>query len=333
MGRFCITRITIFFLVTGVMLGYGVNAFMHRKSSIQETFVAEKGEVLRFTNPQLWSGSKYPIGKQGYAPFKTQLLSLIEAKKKRDEVTEVSVYFRDLYNGPTLGIGEHVRFAPASLLKLPLLITFIDLAEDHPNLMETQVPYKGQGKEFVQIIPPQKSLQENTSYTIAEALRYMIEYSDNHAYYMLLEYLQKMSPENDLLKQTYVDLGIIDPKDIFDETLSVKGYASIFLQLYHGSYLRKIESSEKALDYLTHVDFKNGLVAGVPVGIPVAHKFGEREGFAGGVKQLHDCGIVYYPGNPYLLCVMTRGKDIKKLEETISTISNIVYREFNSRKL
>lgn len=333
MGRFCITRITIFFLVTGVMLGYGANALIQGNSSAKEEFFAEKGGILRFTNPQLWSGSRYLVGKQGYAAFKTQLLSLIEAKKKRGDITEVSVYFRDLYNGPTLGIGEHVRFAPASLLKLPLLITFIELSEDRPSLMETKVPYKGQGKELTQIIAPKESLQENTSYTIAEALRYMIEYSDNHAYYMLLEYLQNMSPDNDLLKQTYVDLGIIDPKDAFDETLSVKGYASIFLQLYHGSYLRKIESSEKALDYLTHVDFKNGLVAGVPAGIPVAHKFGEREGFEDGIKQLHDCGIVYYPENPYLLCIMTRGKDTGKLQETISTISDIVYREFNSRKL
>jgi hypothetical protein len=66
--------------------------------------------------------------------------------------------------------------------------------------------------------------------------------------------------------------------------------------------------------------------------IPVAHKFGERTGFAGGVKQLHDCGIVYYPKNPYLLCIMTRGTDFTKLESTIAAVSKMVYQEFDSRK-
>jgi len=70
----------------------------------------------------------------------------------------------------------------------------------------------------------------------------------------------------------------------------------------------------------------------VPKEVRVAHKFGEL-GLPNGEKQLHDCGIIYYPGNPYLLCVMSKGKDSQKLSGIIQTISSMVYKEVDSRKI
>ena len=62
----------------------------------------------------------------------------------------------------------------------------------------------------------------------------------------------------------------------------------------------------------------------------VAHKFGER-GIIGqdGIeqKQLHDCGIIYYPNHPYILCVMTRGYKLAELEEIVRTVSKNIYQE------
>lgn len=58
-------------------------------------------------------------------------------------------------------------------------------------------------------------------------------------------------------------------------TLSVKDYASFFRILYNSSYLTK-EHSEEILEFLAKAEYVNGLVAGVPSNITVAHKFGER---------------------------------------------------------
>jgi len=41
--------------------------------------------------------------------------------------------------------------------------------------------------------------------------------------------------------------------------------------------------------------------------------------------QLHDCGIVYYPQRPYVICVMTKGRDLDVLKNVIKGISEIVY--------
>jgi hypothetical protein len=52
-----------------------------------------------------------------------------------------------------------------------------------------------------------------------------------------------------------------------------------------------------------------------------------------GSKQLLDCGIIYYPNNPYILCVMTEGTEWGKMEEVISNVSKMVYEEVKAREL
>jgi beta-lactamase class A len=139
------------------------------------------------------------------------------------------------------------------------------------------------------------------------------------------------------LHHTFTDLGILFPQVVswnFDNNLKIVDYAAFFRVLFNASYLTK-ESSQKALELLTHTDFTGGLVAWVSNSdILVAHKFGER-GIIGanGIeeKQLHDCWIVYYPDRPYILCVMTRGLDWSKLQQTIADISKMVYEEVASK--
>lgn len=47
-------------------------------------------------------------------------------------------------------------------------------------------------------------------------------------------------------------------------------------------------------------------------------------------RELHDCGIIYHPYRPYLLCVMTSGKDFQGLKDTIQAISTLTYQEVNA---
>jgi beta-lactamase class A len=109
--------------------------------------------------------------------------------------------------------------------------------------------------------------------------------------------------------------------------VSPRAYASFFRRLYNATFLTR-ELSERALDILSKTDFADGLRAGVPADVVVAHKFGERgiyeDGRVVGV-ELHDCGIVYAPAGPYLICVMTGGSDEKTLEAIICEISARVW--------
>lgn len=317
-------------LFFGIMLACIVLGFL-----VAEFFFSGRCKHERYThlNQMITCTEKSHVDKRGYEAFKVKLEDYIQQSIKNGQINTASVYFRDLQFGPTFGIREYEPFSPASLLKLPMMVTYLLYSEDHASFLDTQVYFEGNIQtDLTQSFAPQKSIVEGSKYTIRELLDYMVTYSDNKSYYILLKYLDTISPNAQMLRDTFIDLGIIDPKSELDDTITVKAYATIFTQLFNSTYFDKKETSEFALNLLAKTDFTSGINQGVPAGITVAHKFGERFDTALKVNQLHDCGIVYFPSNPYSLCVMTKGTDMKLLSRFIGEVSNMVYKEMESRK-
>ncbi len=302
-------------------IGYWTAAAIHRHE--------ECGESYRWLNQQLLCAGQPVISKAAYIGLRSELLETISNLQKDGKVGDVALFFRDLQNGPTFNINEHEGFVPASLLKVPLMLTYLRLADDDPSLLSRELVFQGRSDNFTQTFPPKEALIAGRSYSLDDLLFRLVAYSDNDAWELLYNYLRQISPDFDLLKETYHELGIIEPEDSADAIITVKSYASIFRILYNASYLSK-ENSDKALQYLAKSQFATGLREGVPQSIEIAHKFGER--FTEDKMQLHDCGVVYYPQNPYLLCVMTEGRDFGDLSLTISLISEAVYEEVDSRR-
>lgn len=290
---------------------------------------------LNLINPNLKCDERYAIDKSEYIVLKNKISDYILEKQEAKEITKAAVYFRDLENGPIMGINEKESFVPASLLKLPVMLTYFSLLERKPDFLEKKLsfsPNTNQKEPLEQFFKPSKVAEPNREYSLEELIANMIIYSDNVSYTVLLENLRNNFSSENLVLETMRDLGLIEPSSYSDETISAKSYASIFRMLYNASYLSR-EFSEKALEILTKTDFNDGLVASLPKDIKVAHKFGERFNLPEGHKELHDCGIVYFPKNPYLICIMTEGYEFPKLTEAIKDISKMVFDEVNSRKL
>lgn len=256
------------------------------------------------------------------------LNNLIKQKINSKMVNNVSVYYRDLNTGPNFGINEKELFAPSSLLKVPVMIAFFNKAEENPNVLNKKVTFTTDlsGPALLpQNYKPENPIRKGETYTISELIEKMIIESDNNALSLLQEQIG-----NKELDQVTLDLEIPTANSLNpDNLLRVKDYSTLFRVLYNASYLDK-QYSEKALEILSKVNFKTGIVAAVPSNTTIAHKFGERS-FDDGVKQLHDCGIIYYPNRPYLLCIMTKGTNFSNLEKTIQEISQIVYKEIDKR--
>lgn len=288
---------------------------------------------FNFINKLLACREVSPINKGSYKLFENELRTYFKEQTEKGVITTASVYFRDLSNGPTFGINEDDEFVSASLLKLPLAMTIYKLIEQSPEILSKEIVYDNPSEVLTQWFDTKKKdhhIEIGKPYPVRELVRYAVSYSDNYATDVLLGLLNILYPNKNILLQTFQDLGIIAPHDSLDNNLSPKEYASLFRLLYNISYLDK-NSSDEILKMLANSSFDKGLKAGVPKGITIAHKYGERGGLEKDQKQLHDCGIVYYPENPYLICIMTRGYDFDKLAEVIKTVSHKMYAEFDSR--
>lgn len=246
----------------------------------------------------------------------------------KGNITHTSVYYRDMNNGPWFGINQNEMFSPASLIKVPLMIAYFKLAETNPEILNKELVVTPPPGVLPQNITPTVTLVPNQKYTIRQLINHLIVFSDNEAYNILLANI-----DNQFLIKVFDDLGVdITPglSNPNGDIISVKSYASFFRILYNASYLSP-KSSEEALNILSQSKFKDALVAGLPPSVLSSHKYGERSFEGSPIKQLHDCGIVYVPNKPYLVCIMTRGTNFEKLTATIKKISSLIYDQVGSK--
>lgn len=279
-----------------------------------------------YTNPLLACGDIESLSVGAIETVKRDVAKIIDSRKKAGHASQVSVYVRDLNNGPWFGYDEKMLFYPASLLKVPLLFAAYKVEEEHPGFLDSEVKFeKPMVGDLAQLFPPSQKIEVGKSYALKELLRRSVVYSDNEATTLLATHV---GPEPAL--EVFDDFGIEKPKPGEGYRISVRNYGAFFRVLYNASYISR-KSSEEALRFLSEVDFRGALVAGVPAGTPVAHKFGERTGLEGNQVQVHDCGIVY-TDRPYLICVMAQGASEDGIVDTIKEISRAVYEGFEASK-
>ncbi|HOO47923.1 MAG TPA: class A beta-lactamase-related serine hydrolase [Candidatus Paceibacterota bacterium] len=241
-------------------------------------------------------------------------------------IEQISLYYRDLNNGPWLGINEEEKFSPASLLKIPVAMALMKYAEDKQGILEKKiVPTKDQiAMNQNQNITFEGTLEAGKEYTLLEVMESMLKKSDNSAVYIIYDNLPEYYIDN-----VFLSMGVPYQNAGEEVFLRVKDYAAFFRVLFNSSYLNR-QNSEKLLEILTNTDYKDGLIAGISdKNIIVAHKFGER--ILGDSFQLHDCGIIYHSDNPYLLCVMTKGHDFYKQQTAIQIISKFIYNKISQK--
>lgn len=313
--------VLLVFFVCGVVIGILLASVRSQSQGLSRQ-IRQGGYSL--INPLLECDIESPQRKKELINIEHKLKEKVEQMKQQSNISEMAVYLRDLNNGPWIGVDEDKNFSPASLLKIPVMIAYYAEAERNPSILNQKVIYTGTTNfNANENIKPSNAIEKGKEYTINELIRRMIVYSDNDAMAILVEKLPLSIQD-----KVYQDLGLTIPgvKGL-EDFMTVREYASFFRILYNASYLSR-EYSQKALELLSEVDFDNGIRAGVPSKIRVANKFGERN--FQGRKQLHDCGIVYYPNNPYLLCIMSRGDDFSEMAQSIKEVSALVYREFDN---
>ena len=260
----------------------------------------------------------------GFTALKAKIGNLIEDNKKNSVLSSASVYLYNFNDGKWLSVNPDESYNPGSLIKLPMLITYLKESENDPALLNRKFTFEGAGN-----IPTQTftsaSVKKGNSYTVNELLHYMIANSDNNATKLLNEHVVI----KDFVK-TFTDIQLPEP-NVSDRNyqITAKNYSNFFVVLYYATYISKA-NSERAMELLSECDFKDGMLKELPANLKVAHKFGEWGDNRIGLHELHEAGVVYLNNKPYLLTVMTKGSNTKDLSTVITRVSKLVYDEFSA---
>ena len=229
-------------------------------------------------------------------------------------------YFEDLSTGSWVGIGEREKFKLASLLKIPLVAaTLKQIEEGKLRLDNKAIVDKSDLNDFSGSLYKRGYGYE---ITVAQLIEHVLIESDNTA----ATVLERVILRSDIF-DAITAMGVPLTSNVNDNFLNVspRDYSNILRSLYHSSYLKRT-NSQYILDLLTRTVYQDGLPAGVPSGVKVAHKMGF---WIDGSYYL-DCGIVYDPNIPYSLCMMIKGGAKDKQPEIMKDVSRITY-EFVSR--
>lgn len=249
-----------------------------------------------------------------------ELEHFIDSMQRLEIVDQVSVYLREFDHGEWFSLNPKGQYHPASLMKVALLMCYLKTAESNPALLRQKwlYPKNHPAPANVQYYAG-PSIQEGKSYTLHELLYYMIAYSDNSA----TELLASRSDPNQL-KKLFSSFGLPEPVGDKDSFVMTADEYSIFLKaIYNSAYLSP-EFSEYAAELLSNCTFREGFVNGFPDDTKLWHKFGEWRSL-GQDHELHESGVFFVKDKPYLLTVMTRGKDTPALAEMIRDVAKKVY--------
>ena len=316
------------------MISYGT--FKHSsKHSINTTIdaspavvscgsISHRLEGYKFIKPLLWGDKTCESG--NYSLLKKELVDAIDKYKQAGAIDDASVYMKVFNKGEFLSINENDAYHPGSLIKLPILITYLSTEEKNPGFLNKKLVFNlPKGK-----IPTQtynsNQIKPGQSYAISELLRYMVAFSDNNATYLLNE-----NVDIEAFKKMFSDFGLPVP-DVHDRNyqITAKDYSSFLKVIYNAGYLTN-PNSEYVAELLNQCDFNDGIANGLPENIKIAHKFGEWGDKTN--HQLSESAIVYLDNAPYMITIMTKGKDVRKLPEVISSLSTLAFKNIKEREI
>ncbi len=314
--------------IAGIAIGYAGGHFASSQQSYTHDAITREGGY-QYVNPLLSCDISENTEYGAFASLESALTAQIQGLIRQGKAKRISVYFRDMNYGAWTGVNADDIYIPASLLKVPLVVAYEREFQADASLRNKEVLLSSTtDNNAEEYIKSANDLPLGRSYSVETLMEALVRGSDNNAASVLNALVA-----TETLNDVYNQFGIPGVSDQNTDIMSPKEYMRLFRILYNASYLPR-ESSQSVLKLLSETDFNGGIVAGVPAGMPVAHKFGERTIHAVNpttkqqsvvTQEFHDCGIVYYPHSPYGICIMTEGVSFPDLESVIAALSQTAY--------
>ena len=247
----------------------------------------------------------------------------------------MGVFVKDLASGGEIHLNGDVVFPVASTIKIPLLVELFNKAREGPIDLDGVVTIRDGDK--VKGSGVLKEMGDSTvTLTTRDLATLMIIVSDNTATNMLIDAIG-MDDVNEMLKglglkETKLQRKMQDHQAISegrDNFSTPTEFARLMERLYRHEGIDPWVC-EEALSVL-----KKPKATPISLALPQEVEAADKSGDMPGVRC--DVGIVYLPGRPYVLSIMTKDvpeSDKKKLrtDEAITKVSKMIYEHFRSMK-
>ena len=248
---------------------------------------------------------------------------------------DVAVAFRALDGRDELLIQPDVEYHAASTMKVPVLVELFRQARAGLLSLDDQIPIVNDFHSIVDGSPfaldtgddsdadVYRHIGGRMSYRdLAEA---MITVSSNLATNLIIEHLgaKNIQKTTDAMGAPGLRVlrGVEDDKAFqrgLNNSTTARALLTVMEAIARGTAVDRAASDEMVA-ILKRQRFNDGIPAGLPSGIPVAHKTGAI------TKIQHDAAIVY-AGRPFALVVLVRGlQDSKQGSALTADIARVLY--------
>lgn len=267
----------------------------------------------------------------------TKLLAAEATIQKRIAASgaEVAVYFKTLDGKAEWSVRPDDAFHAASTMKVPVMIELFHQVKLGKLKLTDQILVKNEFHSIVDGSPYKLSpgddseadlyKAEGQPRSLSDLCELMITVSSNFATNLLIE---KLGVEN--IRATVHALGAdgvvvlrgVEDGKAFEKNLNntstARGLAALMQAIASGKAV-DAGSSKQMIAILKRQKFNEGIPAGVPSGIAVAHKTGE-------ITKIHHDAAIVFAKRPYVLVVLVRGlADIKQSAALMQDISRELY--------
>lgn len=278
------------------------------------------------------TGSRYPyLAKRLFAANQNDIVVNVQPLREKlmdypqKNNVNLGLYFEYLPSGTSIGVNEKQVFFSASLIKIPLVMRTYRMI-NHGEIQRS-LKVKIESKDIDKSFGKLWERGEGTEVTIDELVDEVLTESDNTAYNILARITKShelVNGQRQLTADVYQYLDLPNDQAGGNYGTTPKNFSSILRSLYLSAYL-PYEQSNEILDTMAQSTFHEWLPASVPGDIKVAHKFGLYNAEPAEFRVHSDCGIIYYPKRPYMLCVMVNTGDESVARKHIREISRLAY--------
>ncbi len=245
------------------------------------------------------------------------LSAALEARLAQDTAV-VGVAYLDPVRRDSLFLNADHRFHAASTMKVPVLVELSRRTQSGPGRWDDPVLIRNEFRSIVdgspyRLDPADDSdstlyLQEGRELPLATLARLMIVRSSNLATNVLMERLDPAMVTRTARSlgadSIQVLRGVKDGKAFaqgLNNTTTARDLARLLAAIASGRAAGR-EATDSMVAMLQDQEFNEGIPAGLPAGVRVAHKTGWITGIS------HDAAIVFPPGRgPYVLVILTQG--------------------------